>query len=299
MPDELPKNPVTGFVKLEIPQQKKPDMVPIFPKRREVSFEDHPLVVTNLDASQARTAKFHNGDSLSATDGSFDVICFPSEDSIKTDQPCQDCMGVVKLVGNNGHESLLVVQADGVGSAYLSEIASGVAVRAICENGTDNLLENLTMAAGRLKGFGTSHPEASTPDLLKEALASTRREFGTHTTVNQLNIDLQEGNYEDVGLGDGELVVVRANHTIERNKQGTATSRLTSRIGLEGVTTSQKGTLQAGDTVFMYSDGLDALSDTSLVELANLSGDELHNVIEQLIPKLRDDDRGFFIYHRR
>lgn len=295
----LDNPPPIKFTPIEIPKPPAQEFNPIFPKRRDVTIQPNSLIITSHGVTNISAAEFHDGDFISATDGSFDMFCCPSEEARTLKQPCQDCMGIVRFEESDAQQSLLVVQADGVGGAYSSEIAAGVVVRAICENGTTDLQNNVTMAAERIKNFVTQLPAEDTPKLVLQALAANRTDYGTHTTVNQLLINSHDGNFSYLSLGDGELVLVRSDGSIIRYEKGTASSRLTSRRGMEGNTIFHQGTLGTGDTIYMFSDGLDKLDDVSLTKLTQLKDQQLRDAIDSMIPQLRDDDKGFFEYHQK
>lgn len=102
-------------------------------------------------------------------------------------------------------------------------------------------------------------------------------------------------------LGDGYISIVRANGAVERISVGDHHARLTTRKGIEKTPAEFLERLQDGDTIFVYSDGLDGIKDEQLIQTRNsiASGDKsaTKTLVESQIQELtRDDDRSLFVY---
>ncbi len=291
--DEVPRVVVgyTGKIAV-VSRPESPQFSPDY--LRQVSGKE---VVTNLDITAGK--EFLGGEILFGA--GWVALCCPSPEAVKGNQSSQDKMGVILL----NKEQILVLQADGVGSSYYAENAAGYAVRRVGEKGTGDLQENLNEIGDEFKNWGANvRPRLDQPALKYEADNISRTETGSFTTFNQYLLNRETGNYLAHGLGDGFVAVVRTNGRVEKFEMGSHKNRLSTKSGIEGKQAEFRGRLDDGDTLFVFSDGLDGVADRELREardvIAKNDPQEITAFLERLIGSLsRDDDRSLFAYRHQ
>lgn len=253
-------------------------------------------ILTNFPPEHIEAVPFHGGMIIFAADGTWVAMSCPSEEAIHGQQPNQDRAGVLMLDENH----ILFVQADGVGQSVDAQNSSGYAVRQIIENGTENMANNLEFVATLMKEAHLMHdPAEKLPNLMAIARAETKKSQGSNTTLNQYKIKRDRGIITTNIAGDGNVMMVRVNGTIERSVVGGHQQRLTTRRGLEARSGEITVFPKKGDVAVLTSDGMADITNEQLTLLKDLflagKREEYMAELERIIMSLHDDDRTMFM----
>lgn len=229
------------------------------------------------------------------------LFCAPSPEASELNTSGQDALSVKHLDDSN----ILLIEADGVGSSYRGEIAARASTRFMAENGTSDLAGNLQELEKYLRDMVLEEPKNVSPLILQAW--NELRDIGSNTTFNQVLIDRESGNLKGYFHGDGELVIVRNTGVVERHDCGTSTSQIGTKTGLGLESKMLEESLEPGDVMMLFSDGLDKLENTTLKETAEKFKSEdnraksVTEVWERLKQQeeLRDDDRSLIVYQHK
>mgnify|MGYP001081744140 CR=1 FL=1 len=288
----------------QLRRQEHGEVVPLIEKERETKSGRY----ISAAGSNAEAVRVGNDDLYVDPENGILAYSGPSNEASRLNEPGQDAVSVAILTKSEGSKCFLLAQADGVGSAFTSDLAAGVATRFLAENGSTDLKENLSKTVVYMQGWGTDLPRVQTGhQFINEAFDQNRLQAGSRTTLNQLLITENAGEVKGLFHGDGEVVVIRADGAVERSRCGTTTtpSQISTKDGVLGQSQEFSSKLNSGDTILLFSDGLDKLGNDVLIQLSREVLSTTPSVsqpkeIVQMIrsQSLRDDDISIVAYRR-